>query len=65
MRSLTVSEIDWVSGGAEATVKVGTPAASVEVTADTKDLGDAMIEAYEGVVSFVSHVIERVAGAFG
>ena len=64
MRSLTVCETEWVSGAAEATVKVSTPVASVEVTADTKDLGESLIEAYEGVVSFVSHVIERVAEVF-
>jgi len=63
MRNLTVNELAWVAGGTggEATVKVETPVGGVEVKSDTKELGDALIETYEGIVQFVSHVIERVA----
>jgi hypothetical protein len=32
--------------------------------AAAKDVGDVLIEVYEGLVAATSHVIERVAGAF-
>lgn len=62
MRSLTVCEMDWVSGGAEATVSVGK--ASVTVKGDTSDFGKGLINLYEGAVEATSHIIERVAGAW-
>jgi C4-dicarboxylate-specific signal transduction histidine kinase len=62
MRSLTVSEVEWVSGGAEVTVSSGS--ASVTVKGDTRNFGQALINIYEGAVDATSHVIERVVNVF-
>lgn len=62
MRSLTVSEVEWVSGGAEVTVSIGK--ASVTVKGETGDFGTGLINLYEGAIDATSHVIERVADAF-
>ncbi|GEM_PF-796523 len=66
MRSLTLNELSFVSGGAETTVTVskGNTSVSVSVKGETKNFGQAMINLYEGAVSATSHVIERVAGVF-
>ena len=48
MREMNLMEVEWVSGGGKASVKVGSFEASVE--GDPKNLGDAMIDAYEGAV---------------
>jgi len=63
MRALNVSELCLVSGGAEATVTVskGDASLSVTVKGDGSDIGGDLTKAYDGVVDFVSHVIERVA----
>jgi hypothetical protein len=62
MRDLNFSEIDMIVGGAKATIKAGGFEASIE--GDASNLGESLTNAYEGVVSFVSHVIERVASVF-
>ncbi len=62
MRSLTANEVEWVSGGAEASVAVGP--VKVEASGDTKNFGQALINLYEGAVEATSHVIERVANCF-
>ena len=41
MRSLTANEVEWVSGGAEASVAVGP--VKVEASGDTKNFGQALI----------------------
>jgi hypothetical protein len=62
MRSLSVNEVEWVSGGAEATVSAG--GVSVTVKGDSAGFGRAVINIYEGAVEATSYVIERVANAF-
>ena len=65
MRELTATEIGFVSGGTGDT-GVCTPANSGNnyggVT-DPGQLGGDLIDAYEGAVAAVSHIIERVANA--
>jgi len=62
MRELTVSELDFVSGG----TGVCTPENSGNdfggIT-DTSSVGQDIINIYEGLVEATSHIIERVANA--
>jgi len=62
MRELTVSELDFVSGG----IGVCTPENSGNdfggIT-DTSSVGQDIINIYEGLVEATSHIIERVANA--
>ncbi len=60
MRELKIEELGCVAGGAGRC----TPGNSYGGVNDTSTIGDDAIAAYEGAVSFVSHVIERVAQAF-
>lgn len=62
MRELTMSEIEFVSGGADEckSEEDGNEYAGVK---DPKSFGEDMINIYEGVVEAASHVIERVANA--
>ncbi len=64
MRELTVAELDFVAGGADACSSGGDSNNYGGVT-DTATLGDDLIEIYEGVVAATSYIIERVANAFG
>lgn len=57
MRELTMSEVGFVSGGSD---ECGNDYGGVT---DTSSIGPDLIEFYEGLVSAVSHIIERVANA--
>ena len=59
MRELTEMEIQFVSGG-----KVCTPENSIGGVSDFNSIGNDLINFYEGLVMFTSHVIERVANSF-
>ena len=62
MRELTSEEWCLVSGGHNP--GVCTPATAFNDNAgirDTSTIGSDLIDAYEGLVEFTSHVIERVA----
>lgn len=62
MRELTMSEMDFVSGG----TGVCTPEDSGNEymgISDTSTIGDELIEIYEGLIEATSYVIERVASA--
>jgi hypothetical protein len=59
MRELSKAELSFVSGG----IGVCTPANSYAGVSDTSSVGNDLINMYEGVVAFASHVIERVANA--
>lgn len=64
MRNLTMNEAGLVAGGADVKVSTCAGGASVEVkNVSAKDIGKGLIEAYEGAVAAVSHVIGRVADA--
>lgn len=56
MRELTHNEIQVVSGG----TGVCTPANSYGGVTNTSTVGTDLINFYEGLVMFTSHVIERV-----
>lgn len=65
MRDLTVQEIGYVAGGN------GTCSASdsgggntIGGISSSGDVGQDLINIYEGIVAAVSHVIERVANSF-
>ncbi len=59
MRELTEMEIQFVSGGL-----VCTPENSIGGVSNFNSIGNDLINFYEGLVMFTSHVIERVANAF-
>lgn len=61
MRELNAAELAFVSGGAE---QVCTPENSYGGISDPPGVGDDLVNIYEGLVYFTSHVIERVANAF-
>jgi hypothetical protein len=62
MRELNAAELAFVSGGGDL---VCTPddGNSYGGVSDTGSFGDDLVNMYEGLVSFTSHVIERVANA--
>lgn len=62
MRELTMSEIEFVSGGADEckSEEEGNEIAGVK---DPENVGNDLISIYEGVVEATSHIIERVANA--
>jgi hypothetical protein len=65
MRELTTTELSLVSGagddcGGGSDSGSGNDFGGIQ---DTDNLGDDLINIYEGVVQAVSHVIERVADA--
>ncbi|HNP35609.1 MAG TPA: hypothetical protein PKK10_07140 [Woeseiaceae bacterium] len=67
MRGLTLSEIDCVTGGAGSCTPENSGADvpnSFLGGLTAKQVGDALIATYEGVVAATSHVIERVFNAF-
>jgi hypothetical protein len=59
MRELTEAELPFVSGGTGQC----TPSNSYGGVSNTSSVGGDLINMYEGVVRFASHVIERVANA--
>ena len=59
MRKLTQNEVQVVSGGHG----VCTPENSYGGVTNTSRVGTDLINFYEGLVMFTSHVIERVAKA--
>ena len=62
MRELNTAELALVSGG-EDLVCTPSDGNSYGGVSDTGSLGDDLVNMYEGLVYFTSHVIERVAGA--
>jgi hypothetical protein len=60
MRELTKAELSFVSGGTGQC----TPGNSFGGVSNPSTLGNDLINIYEGVVAFASHVIERVANSF-
>lgn len=60
MRELNVAELAFVSGGEDL---VCTPDNSYGGISDPRSVGDDLVNIYESVVYFASHVIERVANA--
>ncbi|MCP5089379.1 MAG: hypothetical protein GY949_00495 [Gammaproteobacteria bacterium] len=62
MRELTMSEMDFVSGGTGVCTSEDSGNDYGGIT-NTATLGQELIEIYEGVVEATSHVIERVANA--
>ena len=62
MRELTMSELEYVSGGAdECTSEEG--GNDIGGIKDSESLGQDLINIYEGIVEAASHIIERVASA--
>jgi len=62
MKTLTANECEWVAGGSEP--QACTPATALNDyygIRNTSTIGSDLIDAYEGLVEFTSHVIERVA----
>lgn len=62
MRELTLSEMDFVSGGTGTCTPENSGNDYGGIT-NTTTIGQELIDIYEGVVEAVSHVIERVASA--
>lgn len=62
MRELTMSEIEFVSGGADECTSEEGGNEYAGVT-NTESVGKDLINIYEGVVEAASHIIERVANA--
>lgn len=66
MRDLTAREIGWVAGGADSCSSGGADDGNEYLGGTSPSaVGDALIAVYEGLVAATSHVIERVATAFG
>ena len=62
MRELTMSEVDFVSGGTGVcTAHDG--GNDYNGIKDTSSVGNDLINIYEGLVAATSHIIERVANA--
>lgn len=62
MRELTLSEMDFVSGGTGTCTPENSGNDYGGIT-NTSTIGQELIDIYEGVVEAASHVIERVASA--
>ena len=62
MRELTMSELEYVSGGADG-CKSGEGGNDLGGIQDSESLGQDLINIYEGIVEAASHIIERVASA--
>ncbi len=62
MRELTMSELEYVSGGADEcqSEEGGNDLGGIK---DSESLGQDLINIYEGIVEVTSHIIERVANA--
>ena len=63
MRELTCTEIDWVTGGTGVCTAEDTGGNDYLGGAKSEDVGQILINVYEGLVEATSHVIERVANA--
>jgi hypothetical protein len=63
MRILNHDELCYVSGAEEQCTPENSGNDFSGVT-NTEDFGTDLINLYEGTVAAVSHIIERVAGAF-
>ncbi len=61
MRVLTTSEIGLVSGAGDECSGGGNNYGGVT---EPSQLGEDLVEIYEGLVAATSHVIERIANAF-
>lgn len=62
MRELTMSELEYVSGGGDdcTSEEGGNDLGGIK---DSESLGQDLINIYEGIVEATSHIIERVANA--
>jgi len=64
MRELTATEMDFVSGaGEDCPEDTGESGNNIAGVTDSGNLGQDLINIYEGLVEATSHVIERVANA--
>lgn len=64
MRVLTIEEMGFVSGaGDECSSGGGETGNNVGGVSNFEQVGQDMIDAYEGAVAAMSHIIERVAEA--
>lgn len=63
MRELTIAELQCVAGAGGECSSGSEGGNNYGGVTDTSSLGADMINAYEGVVAAVSHIIERVANA--
>lgn len=64
MRKLLDSELRYVAGAGGECSSGGEGGNNYGGVTDPSSIGTDMINAYEGVVAAVSHIIERVANAF-
>jgi hypothetical protein len=62
MRDLTMSELEFVSGGT-GDCSAGDSGNDIGGVTDSAGLGEDLINIYEGLVEATSHIIERVANA--
>ncbi len=62
MRELNATELSYVSGAGEE-CSGGNSGTNIGGVTDSGNIGEDLINIYEGVVQAVSHVIERVANA--
>ncbi len=63
MRALTNIEIATVAGGAGECPAPAPEGNNLGGVSDAENLGDDLINIYEGLVEATSHIIERVANA--
>lgn len=63
MRELSIAELDVVAGGTGECTPENSGGNDFLGGASPKDVGDHLIDIYEGLVEATSHVIERVANA--
>lgn len=64
MRELTMSEIGFVSGaGDDCSGSGDSQGNDIAGISDSANLGQDLINIYEGLVAATSHIIERVANA--
>lgn len=63
MRELTVTEIDWVTGGTGVCTPDNSGGNNIGGVTDSAGLAEDLINIYESLVATTSHIIERVANA--
>ncbi len=63
MRELTGMEIDWVTGGTGVCTAEDSGGNDYLGGASPNEVGQALVDVYEGLVEATSHIIERVAEA--
>ena len=63
MRELTMSELRMVSGAGDECPS-GTSGNEIEGISNFEQLGNDLVNFYEGLVQVTSHIIERVAESF-